>query len=129
MNRLFILLLAGILFSCGDKRTQEPTEPLPYASNEVTFKSLAGDVTLSGTLTAPLGDTSSTAVILVSGSGPDDRNYTNQFGHRPFLVLSDYLTQRGLTVLRYDERGVGPSEGRYREATQDNLVDDVAGGV
>ncbi|SHH63592.1 hypothetical protein SAMN04488109_4751 [Chryseolinea serpens] len=129
MTRLPILLFAGILFSCGDKRTQEPTEPLPYASGDVTFKSLAGDVTLSGTVTAPLGDTSSTAVILVSGSGPDDRNYTNQFGHRPFLVLSDYLTQRGLTVLRYDERGVGQSEGRYREATYENLVDDIAGGV
>ena len=129
MTRLPILLVAAILFSCGNKRTQEPTEPLPYASGDVTFKSLAGDVTLAGTLTTPLGDTSSTAVVLVSGSGPDDRNYTNRFGHRPFLVLSDYLTRRGLAVLRYDERGVGQSEGHYPEATHENLVDDVAGGV
>ncbi|HEY5746652.1 MAG TPA: alpha/beta hydrolase [Chryseolinea sp.] len=129
MNRLPILLVAAILFSCGNKRTQEPVEPLPYASGDVNFKSLAGDVTLAGTLTTPLGDTSSTAVVLVGGSGPGDRNYTNRFGHRPFLVLSDYLTRSGLTVLRYDERGVGQSEGRYPEATRENLVDDIAGGV
>jgi len=129
MTRHLILLIAVTLFSCGNKRTQEPSEPLPYASADVTFKTLAGDIMLAGTLTTPLRDTSSTAVILVSGSGPDDRNYTNQFDHRPFLVLSDYLTQHGLTVLRYDERGVGQSKGDYHQATYENLVDDIAGGV
>lgn len=130
MRRLSFLLVSISLFSCGDnKRTQEPKEPLPYGSREIKFKSLAGDVTLSGTLTTPTNDSLKTAVVLISGSGPDDRDYKNQFGHRPFLVLSHYLTQKGITVLRYDERGVGKSEGNYNEATYDNLVSDVVGGI
>jgi uncharacterized protein len=130
MRRLSILLASIALFSCGDnKRTQEPKEPLPYESKEVNFKSLKGEVTLSGTLTTPTHDSLKTAVVLISGSGPDDRDYKNQFGHRPFLVLSHYLTQKGITVLRYDERGVGKSEGNYGVATYEDLVSDVAGGI
>ena len=130
MRRLSFLLTSISLFSCGDnKRTQEPKEPLPYESREINFKSLEGDVTLYGTLTTPTNDSLKTAVVLISGSGPDDRDYKNQFGHRPFLVLSHYLTQKGITVLRYDERGVGKSEGNYGEATYENLVSDAAGGI
>ncbi len=88
MRRLIILFASIALFSCGNnKRTQEPKEPLPYESREVNFKTLKGDVTLSGTLTTPANDTLKTAVFLISSSGPDDRDYKIQFGHKPFLVL------------------------------------------
>jgi uncharacterized protein len=129
MKRLSTLLLSITLLSCGDKRTQEPNGAVSYESKEVNFKSLNGDVTLSGTLTTPTTDNLKTAVVLISGSGPDDRDYKNHFGHKPFLVLSHYLTQKGITVLRYDERGVGRSEGNYRQATYEDLVADVAGGI
>lgn len=130
MRRLSILLVSVIILSCSDhKRTQEPKEPLPYVSKEVNFKSLKGDVNLSGTLTTPTNDTLKTAIILIGGSGRSDRDYTNGFGHRPFLVLSDHLTRQGISVLRYDERGVGKSAGNYEEATYDDLVADVVGGI
>jgi pimeloyl-ACP methyl ester carboxylesterase len=130
MRRLSFLLVIISLFSCGDnKRTQEPKEPLTYESREINFKSQQGEVTLTGTLTTPTKDSLKTAVILISGSGPDDRDYKNQFGHKPFLVLSHYLTRKGITVLRYDERGVGKSTGNYREATYENLVSDVVGAI
>lgn len=128
MRRLS-LLIAFAIISCANKRTQEPKGPILYGSDEVSFNSLQGDITLSGTLTTPAGATPEKAVILITGSGPQDRDYTNQFQHRPFLVLSDYLTQRGIAVLRYDERGVGKSEGDYGKATYEDLASDAAGGI
>lgn len=131
MKRLSILLTCIAFLSCGgsNNRIQEPNELLPYESKEVNFRSFDGEITLSGTLTTPTTDSLKTAVILISGSGPDDRDYKNQFGHRPFLVLSHFLTQQGIAVLRYDERGVGKSGGNYEEATYENLASDVAGGI
>lgn len=130
MKQFVFLLIAFTIIACGkNKRTQEPKEPFSYESREVNFKSHQGDVTLSGTLTTPTDDTLHTAVILIGGSGRTNRNYTNNFGHRPFLVISDYLTRHGITVLRYDERGVGKSEGNYEKSTFEELVADVAGGI
>jgi pimeloyl-ACP methyl ester carboxylesterase len=86
-------------------------------------------VVLSGTLTTPVDDQLKMAVVLLSGSGPDDRDYLNQFGHKPFLVLAHYLTEQGITVLRYDERGVGKSQGNYREASYERLASDAAAAV
>ncbi len=129
MKKSIPLLLTLTLLSCGNNRTQEPDGPLPYESKEVNFESLDGQVTLSGTLTTSTTNPLKTAVVLISGSGPDDRDYNNHFKHRPFLVLSHYLTQKGIAVLRYDERGVGRSEGDYRHAAYEDLVADVAGAI
>ena len=110
------------------RRPQEPKPPFPYASEEVTFDSLAEDVTLAGTLTRPEGDGPFPAVVLVSGSGPQDRN-EELFGHKPFLVLADHLTRRGIAVLRYDDRGVGDSTGDRSEAVMADFAQDAAGAV
>jgi uncharacterized protein len=129
MKQLSYLFLMFIILSCGHKRPQEPREPTSYLSEEVSFKSVKGDITLSGTLTTPRDGASEKAVILITGSGPQDRDYTNQFDHRPFLVLSHYLTERGIAVLRYDERGVGESGGDHEKATYDDLISDAAGAI
>lgn len=93
MRQLVILLIIALVFSCGEhRRIQEPNEIFPYEVEEVNI-STADKLTLSGTLTSPLKDTLKTAVILIGGSGPSDRDYKNRFGHRPFLVLSHHLTQ------------------------------------
>lgn len=91
-------------------RPQHPEPPYPYAEEEVRFPNADDDITLAGTLTAPEGDGPHPAVVLVSGSGPQDRN-SELMGHRLFHVLADHLTRQGIAVLRYDERGVGESEG------------------
>jgi len=108
------------------RRPQEPTPPFPYIQEEVTFPSRDRTITMAGTLTMPPGEHPVAAVVLISGSGPQDRNEA-VFGHRPFLVLADALTRRGIAVLRYDDRGVGTSTGVYARATVEDFALDAAG--
>lgn len=107
-------------------RPQEPIPPLPYVREDVTYPS--GDLMLAGTLTRPAGTGPFAAVLLISGSGAQDRDATVA-GHRPFLVLADALTRAGYAVLRVDDRGVGRSGGDHAEATYDDLTADVLAGV
>jgi len=93
-------------------RPQQPTGKLPYTSEDVTFESPSAEIKLAGTLTIPEGHGPFPAVVVVSGSGPHDRDAA-MFGHRPFLVLADHLARRGIACLRIDDRGVGKSGGRY----------------
>ena len=108
-------------------RPQEPAaaEPLPYVEQEVTFQN--GDVTLAGTLTLPEGDGPFPALILLSGSGQQDRDETLPTvpGYRPFREIADTLTRQGIAVLRYDDRGVGGSTGDPMAATSADFADDA----
>ena len=106
------------------KRPQNPAKPYPYREEDVSFPSSAAGVTLAGTLTVPQGKGPFPAVVLVCGSGPHDRD-ESLLGHKPFLVLSDYLTRKGVAVLRYDKRGVGKSTGKYAAATTADFADDA----
>lgn len=105
-------------------RPQEPEEPYPYKVDEIVFTNLKEKIDLSATLTLPKGKEKSPAVVLIAGSGPNDRDETI-FGHKPFLVLADYLTRREIAVLRYDKRGVDKSEGEYFTATTQDFADDA----
>ncbi|PPK88553.1 hypothetical protein CLV84_1521 [Neolewinella xylanilytica] len=107
-------------------RPQEPTE-FPYQREAVSFPGGAPGVTLAGELTLPTSATPKAAVVLVSGSGPQDRNeYLGpSINHRPFLVLSDRLTRNGYAVLRYDDRGVGESSGDFAAATSLDFAGDA----
>ena len=109
-------------------RPQEPQKPYPYRAAEVRYENKAGGVTLAGTLTIPTGQGSFPAALLISGSGPQDRD-ESLFGHKPFLVLADYLTRMGIAVLRVDDRGVGGSTGQTRTSTSEDLAGDVEAGV
>jgi pimeloyl-ACP methyl ester carboxylesterase len=106
------------------KRPQEPKNPYPYKDEEITFRNADAGITLAGTFTYPISGGPFPAVILISGSGPQDRDET-VFAHRPFLVLSDYLTRRGIAVLRFDDRGIGKSTGQFRRATSVDFAADV----
>ena len=110
------------------KRPQEPKEPFPYRVEEVVFKNIDADITLAGTLTLPPAEGTFPAVLLLSGSGAQDRDEA-VFGHRPFFVLADYLTRRGISVLRVDDRGVGGSTGNFDEATAVDYAADAISGV
>ena len=109
-------------------RPQEPKEPFPYRQEEVTFKNEAAEVTLAGTLTLPKGEGPFAAAVLISGSGPQDRDEA-LMGHRPFLVLADHLTRAGIAVLRYDDRGTAASTGDFEAATTLDFADDVRAAV
>lgn len=107
-------------------RPQTPRPPFPYTALEVSFPSKAAGVTLAGTLTLPAGPGPHPAVILISGSGPQDRDETIM-GHKPFWVLADHLSRRGFAVLRYDDRGFGKSGGSFETATSVDFSDDAEG--
>ncbi|MEM9054303.1 MAG: CocE/NonD family hydrolase, partial [Pseudomonadota bacterium] len=105
-------------------RPQEPAER-PYEIEEVSFSGGADEVVLAGELTYPGGEGSYPGLILISGSGPQDRN-EEMMQHKPFLILSDYLTRRGYAVLRYDDRGTAESTGDFSTATTEDFATDAA---
>jgi pimeloyl-ACP methyl ester carboxylesterase len=106
------------------RRPQEPKKPYPYKEEEVSFENKAVGITLGGTLTTPETGSPFPAVVLITGSGPENRN-EEVFGHKPFLVLADYLTRQGIAVLRCDDRGVGKSGGDSHTATTVDLATDA----
>ncbi|MBA4323338.1 MAG: alpha/beta hydrolase, partial [Odoribacter sp.] len=82
------------------------------------------NIQLAGTLTIPKGEGPFPAVILITGSGPQNRD-EELLGHKPFLIISDWLTRKGIAVLRYDDRGVSKSQGDYATATSADLATDA----
>lgn len=109
-------------------RPQEPEPPFPYRVEEVSFPNEDAGIELAGTLTLPEGDGPFPAVALVTGSGPQNRN-EELMGHKPFLVLADHLTRAGIAVLRYDDRGVGESEGEFGAATSEDFAGDALAAI
>ena len=110
------------------KRPQEPMEPYPYYSEDVTFQNRKGNITLSGTLTLPEKEGIFPVAILITGSGPQNRD-EEILGHKPFLIIADHLTKNGIGVLRFDDRGVGQSTGDFNTATSADFATDVESAV
>lgn len=109
----------------GPRRPQHPVRPFPYNEEDVTFENQAAGVKIAGTLTWPRTGTGPfPTAILLTGSGPQDRDET-LFEHKPFLVLSDFLTRIGFAVLRTDDRGVGKTTGNLARSTLDDLAADA----
>ncbi len=105
-------------------RPQEPKPPFPYLSEDVAFTNEKFNISLGGTLTIPKGKGPFPAVILITGSGSQNRN-EELMGHKPFWVIADYLTRNGIAVLRYDDRGVGKSQGTPLNSTTADFSTDA----
>jgi len=105
-------------------RPQEPKPPFPYSSEDLTFPNDKFNINLAGTLTIPAGQGPFPAVIMITGSGAQNRN-EEIMGHKPFLVISDYLSRNGIAVLRYDDRGVAKSQGSQLNATSADFATDA----
>ena len=110
------------------RRPQTPLPPFPYDVRDAAFRNANDTVDLAGTLTLPQGAGPWPAVVLVSGSGQQDRDET-LMDHKPFLVLADALTRAGIAVLRYDDRGVGGSTGDPSKATSVDFSRDAEAAV
>ncbi len=107
------------------KRPQTPGAPFPYTAEDVAFDNpAASGVRLAGTLTLPQGKGPFPAAILITGSGQQDRDET-LMGHKPFWVIADYLSRRGIAVLRVDDRGFGQSTGNGAAATSADFATDA----
>jgi fermentation-respiration switch protein FrsA (DUF1100 family) len=110
------------------KRPQEPKPPFPYIEEDVSYENKEASLTIAGTFTYPGSGESFPAVILITGSGPQNRN-EELLGHKPFFVLADHLTRNGIAVLRFDDRGIGKSTGEFSSATTKDFASDVIAGI
>ncbi len=110
------------------RRPQDPVPPLPYVVEPVRFLSADGETTLVGEFTKPTGGTPRAWIVMLTGSGPQDLN-EQIFNHRPFLVIADRLTREGYGVLRFNDRGVSPSEGDFAVSTINDFVQDALGAL
>ncbi|MCF0072862.1 alpha/beta hydrolase [Dyadobacter sp. CY261] len=109
-------------------RPQEPKPPFPYYQEEVRFENPGAGIKLAGTLTLPTREGIFPAVVLLSGGGASDRNEAF-LGHKPFLVIADYLTRNGIAVLRFDDRGINQSQGDHLAATTADFATDAESAV
>lgn len=110
------------------KRPQEPKKPYPYDEEEVSYENARGGIKLAAALTLPRVKGPVPAVVFITGSGAQDRNET-VFGHKPFLVLAEFLTRHGIATLRANDRGVGGTTGNIEEATSDDFAYDALAGL
>ena len=106
------------------KRPQEPQPPYPYKAEDIKFRNDKAGINLAGTLSLPSTGAKHPAIILVTGSGAQNRD-EELMGHKPFLVIADYLTREGFAILRYDDRGVDKSEGVQKNATSADFATDT----
>lgn len=107
-------------------RPQDPKPPYPYDAEDVSYEDKG--VHLAGTLTLPRGQGPFPGALMITGSGPQDRDETIS-GHKPFWIIADYLARRGIAVLRVDDRGVGKSSGDSMQASFDDMSGDVLAGI
>ncbi len=109
-------------------RPQEPLPPYPYNAVDIIFPNEKENIKLAGTITYPAKKGKYPAVVLITGSGPENRD-EKIFGHKPFLVIADYLTRNGIIVLRFDDRGTFKSEGIFKTATSFDFATDVEAAI
>ena len=109
-------------------RPQEPQAPFPYKEEDVSFQNAEQGFSLGGTLTLPEGKGPFPAALLVSGSGSQNRD-EEILGHKPFKLIADYLTRKGIAVLRYDDRGVASSGGDPAESTTGDHTGDARSAI
>lgn len=110
------------------KRPQTPQPPFSYISEDIGYNNKDGSINFGATITIPEGNGPFPAVVLVSGSGAQNRN-GEMLGHHFYAVLADHLTKKGMVVLRYDERGIGKTTGIFSEATTADFAEDASAGI
>ena len=121
---VFLLISGGIFAQAKANRPQTPEPPFAYNIENVSFENKKDSITLAGTFTFPESGSNFPVVILISGSGPQNRD-SEIFGHKSFWVMADYLTKNGIAVLRYDDRGTGESTGEFSKGTSVNFANDA----
>jgi alpha-beta hydrolase superfamily lysophospholipase len=115
MKYLFLLLLFMSFFANAYAENN-------FVETEVFFNN--DSIKLAGTLSVPNGDGPFPGVVLITGSGPENRD-EEVFGFKIFKIIAEHLAQNGIAVLRYDDRGVAKSEGDHSKATSADFADDA----
>ena len=115
-------LLRGV----AKKVVEQPEEAVPYKQEEVVFYN--DTLKFSGTLTIPATAGKHPAVVMITGSGPQNRD-EELFGFKPFRIIADHFTRNGIAVLRYDDRGVGGSAGSVNLSTTADFAKDALAAI
>lgn len=118
-----------LLLTKGEKlakrnRPQTPQPPFPYKSENVEYDNGNKSMHYGATITIPPGKAPFPAIVLISGSGPQNRD-EEIIGHKPFAVIADAFAKKGIMVLRVDDRGTGKTSGKFQGATTADFADDV----
>lgn len=121
-----VMLFTFIVYS-NPSRPQTPHPPYEYDTLDLKIENQVANIKLAGTLTYPTKDNAEIAIIMITGSGPQNRD-EEILGHRPFKVIADFLSKNGMTVLRMDDRGCGDSEGDL-DSDIDDFVTDINSAV
>ncbi|MCP4443213.1 MAG: alpha/beta fold hydrolase [Aureispira sp.] len=111
-----------------EAKPQDPQEPFNYIVENIYFDNTEANLKLAGTLTLPKTKELAAVAIMISGSGAQDRD-ESLLGHKPFWVIADHLTNEGIAVLRFDDRGVGESTGKFSGATSADFATDVKAAI
>ncbi|MEO5564292.1 MAG: alpha/beta fold hydrolase [Chitinophagaceae bacterium] len=119
-----LLLKKGVGKLQGPNRPQTPQPPFPYKSEDAEYDNADKSLHYGATITIPEGKGPFPAALLITGSGPQNRD-EELLGHKLFAVLADALTRNGFIVLRVDDRGVDKSTGKFAEATTEDFANDV----
>ncbi|MDF3078509.1 MAG: hypothetical protein K0S09_2398 [Sphingobacteriaceae bacterium] len=122
------LTLKATTAAMRSHRPQTPVPPFPYVSEDVEYDNSDRSIHFGGTLTLPNKAQKFPSVLLITGSGQEDRDET-LFGHKIFAVIADHLTRNGIAVLRVDDRGVGKTTGDVIDATSADFAKDVLAGI
>lgn len=127
--KIYIKILASLILTVCfgislQAKPQDPKEPYPYNVSEVLFDNINDNIKIGATLTFPKGEESYPIVIMLNGSGAQDRN-SEIFGHKPFWVIADYLSRHGIATLRMDDRGVGKTGGEYGSSSLKDFIEDA----
>lgn len=119
---------AGTVDLAAPRRPQNPMKPYPYREEDLIYESPAAGIKIGATLTMPNGRGPFPVVVLITGSGQQDRD-ESVLGHKPFLVLADHLTRKGFAVLRSDDRGIGKSGGVFVKSTNADFANDTEAAI
>ena len=120
--------MLSVSYTHLDVYKRQPVKPYPYVVEDIVFENKKDTIQLAGTLTLPKQTGIFPAVVLISGSGPQNRD-EELMGHKPFLVWADYLTRNGIAVLRFDDRGTAASKGNFKNAITPDFASDVEAAV
>jgi len=107
------------------KRPQTPVPPFPYITEDLVYQNADNTISYGATITIPQGKGPFPAVLLLTGSGQQNRD-EEILGHKPFAVIADHLTRSGYIVLRVDDRGMGKTTGDVMSATTLDFAKDAA---
>lgn len=131
-QRVRIVRMEGLRHVYAERADYSVPPGAPYTAEEMSVRTRTG-LKLVGTLTLPTARSSrgAPAVVMITGSGPEDRDEAipSISGYRPFRQIADTLGRRGIAVLRLDDRGMGGSDTGPSGATTADFADDIRAGL